>query len=841
MSIESQYIPAEREIRTELDISEELQNLNTDIESHFWEQIPNVDLETVLKSIFSPLHRVFIHTVDNLPNEAKSTWIIIWQSSDFVVIWRAEWYEYQEWVSFEYKDSEWNKVPYDHTNPDLKIEQEWWVKTQRVAFITNIYVTPETPLSSLPIILREVESSFQQTYDEQWNEVVPDSLQKVLWKESIDDLWLSLWNTETLKKTYTEQIERIHRILWSKKYQIESTDSPEKKNLIQWIRKNLSKKAFFLFCMIRLVSWEDIYKKYTPQQLSQKYENYLQSLDTKNTWDDRNIHLDSKEIQVHSWPFQNEAQEFLETFDWETLNTNYLEAFIAWVKQFIWWLKITQKQKDHVISYLLFPQIQNWESYHEYSARAILEIWKIVDIYFLNTEFEWEINISEEALNTILQDQIVDDTMDTFMNLSLKEQIREWDLFQVISENFSPKWIDKILREVYIWTPEDHDIYNWYLDWIWVTYRFENIEETKQQLSDIKEKLEKSDSKEERGKLEQHLQTLQFDIAMLVWLIIYSNEFYRYHWGNASNFENTWEAQFHNRLNMCFWQWGQVHKILKWVFWIETQATWFVTENEKFSHFVTLIWKNQDMRTDWHSAFNPNQNRFVDRGEGSKWGAMFWDTSSTLLASNYIVYSQNKNDALTLATHVWAKNQLWWEMGILNNIWSTMYNLWAKNQWIEVQTNATRLIQSNTRLTMSIQSYRNLIVNLYNEKRYSEIPEQLKSMSNFTEQKFESNLDSISEEDLQEAIDKIIEVLSFWALLFYAPEKFDSENERTEYLSRNKWRVTSKLDLLVSKWYWEQVRKWVEKLLSDTRFLDAFPKWNQEITRNLLIPYLKLY
>ena len=841
MSIESQFIPIEKEVQPELDISEELQNLNTDIESHFSEQIPNVDLETVLKSIFSPLHRVFVHTVDNLPNEAKSTWIILWQSSDFVVIWRAEWYEYQEWVSFEYKDTEGNEVPYNHSNPNIKIEQEWWIKTERVAFITNIYVTSETPISSLPIILQTIESSFQQTYDQQWNEVVPNSLQKVLWKENIDDLWLSLWNTETLKEKYREEIERIHRILWSQKYQITPTDSPEKKNLIQWVRKNLSKKAFFLFCMTRLVSWEDIYKKYTPQQLSQEYENYLQSLETQNTWDDRDIYFDSKEIQVHSWPFQNEAQEFLETFDWETLNTNYLEAFIAWVKQFIWWLKITQEQKDVIVSQLLFPQIQNWESYNEYSTRAILEIWKIVDIYFSNTEFEWEIDISEEALSTVLQDQIVNDTLDTFMNLSMKEQIREWDLFQVISENFSPKWIDRILREVYVWTPQEQDIYNDYLNWIWITNRFENLEDAKQQLNRVKEKLEKSDSKEEKEKLERDLQTLQYDIAMLVWLIIYSNEFYRYHWGNASNFENTWEAQFYNRLNMCFWQWGQVHKILKWFFWIETQATWFVTEDEYYSHFVTLIWKNQNMRTDWHSAFNPDQNRFIDWTGSSEWGIMLWDTPSTLLASNYIVYSQEKNDALILATHIWAKNQLWWDMSSLNTVWATMYNVWAKNQWIETQTNATRLIQSNTRLAMSMQAYRNLIVNLYNEKRYSEIPKHLESMSKFVEQKLEFNLDSISEMDLQEAIDKIVEVLGFWTLLFYNPNEFNSEKERMEYLDSNKARLTSKLDLLVSKWYWEQVRKWVEKLLSDTTYLERFPKWNQDITRNLLIPYLKLY
>ncbi len=559
------------------------------------------------------------------------------------------------------------------------------VNKKRTPLETGIILSNDFSFKDIPNLISELQRKYSEIYKEKW--VVPKDLNLGLLNKDLDKLFVSL---DLLSKTFETKSRTLLNRLKLEYLQYSPKNTTLNPKQIKKIRRNISKRAYFYFCLSLAFSvkksstwWEEsIKEKNNPFTNSSATTEEFKKFIEENP----NSHSQTEErenigIEDNIWAFGLEAVAYIEAN--ETIWINDLELFTDAVENSFREKWIFEQNKDKLIEVLKFPKIEKkddweYETYSEYSRRAILEIGKALD----NTEFinldSSNLNIADKALSEEHRDIIFDELMDYMKSISKREVVREWDLFQVIEDNFKINEMTKITEQV--WLNKEEIVL------------FTNIEDAKAKLKEVRENL-KNSSEEEKEKYQNELNQLEYNIALLLSLIIYNEEFYSYDLNNKKVLFS--EERTKSKSNMCFWQWWLMDNALRWIFWIKTYASW--VDKGKFWHFIPMLtsWK----RTDTFSPFNSsNTNKFqsypqvwwIDR-------KIYWDIESLHNAINYVHLRQSKNfiPKIDINLQNQINKQIPWHLVTYFNIWKLYHFLWNYDKALKYFLRAEALITGN--------------------------------------------------------------------------------------------------------------------------------------------------
>lgn len=491
------------------------------------------------------------------------------------------------------------------------------ISTERKELRITVFISSKFTFRDIPSLLFMLEEIYRIQYGKA--EIVPKYL--VWLQNNLEKLFTSM---EVLSQQFAEKSKGLLSRL-----SLHTTHTPDTKK----IRKSISKRAYFYFCLSRAFLWEDVFSD--SEKTSQEFEQFFWPYTSQESSDSWEV----VEVQKEKGAFMLEATTYIEAND--ELGINNLELFIQAVEDYFKdkqslddpETSVYEKNKDLFLDILAFPKIQKkldgeYETYSEYARRAILEIAAKLDLATKESDTLnlSDLDIAERALSYEHRDIVFDEMMDYMRDISKRENIREWDIVQIVSIYFPHEKLKELLWNIGM--PEDG------------IRMFDSVEQAKQELQLLRLGILKEIDPQKKEQLQKDLEKLERDIAMIVSFIVYSNMFCSY--------ENTLDNVIYDdrstryKTNMCFWQWWMVDNVLRGVFWIETYAIWFDTEG--FSHFVTML-KSWNYRTDGFSSFNLERDTRFDSLSEVGWDYMkvIWDVESVNTSVKYDFLIQNTN------------------------------------------------------------------------------------------------------------------------------------------------------------------------------------------------------
>jgi hypothetical protein len=333
-----------------------------------------------------------------------------------------------------------------------------------------------------------------------------------------------------------------------------------------------------------------------------------------------------------------------------------------------------------------------------------LEIARKFDMWNENLDLS-ELNIAERALSYENKDIVFDELMDYMKSISKREVVREWDLFQIVNKYFKKEEFIKIMDLlVNSWIEFDKS----------KIILFKDIIEAKNKLNHLRKKIVNSRSLKEKVELQSELNELEYNIAYILSIIIYSGVFYSYDQNIELSIFSS--SRTKNKINICFWQWWLVDNALRWIFWINTYAVWI--NKESYSHFITMLtWWS--FRTDDISVFNLDKERKLKSDTEVWWEnrKVWWDVESVHIAANYIILRQNyeieNNIELNLYNQL--NKQIPWVTNTYLNIWERYFKLGDNYKSLSYYLRAESLISENLPNKEKVTIYTSLSTLYYNE------------------------------------------------------------------------------------------------------------------------------
>ena len=782
--------------------------LDSEVSELFPEVMPHSNLVEVLQHLLSPLHRVYI-----VKNSSLDTAFVEWKqfSSNF---------SSDENTRLTYKHKE-NKTIVDSPIWNLRdydVVQQLWSPVKKVWINIVIHIPEKISLQDFIRIIKETEDMlFDKAYNS--DSVIP------LWfsKAMFEEIWKNLWFIESLIAQYESNARNIVKRLSGLHLQIDSRTTQNQKRTTREIRKNLSKKAFFYFCLSRILRWEDVFTLYNPAQLSQKYKDFIWIVECSPLSPHEGIEDTSIKNRV-----SQEAIEYIESGP-DKFTTNELDDFIGVLHaQILQRSDISRIQREVLLQTLEFPLIRTGETNDQYTKKSIKIIATQIDALGMSHIFSSD--IAEQVLSQWRKREVFDDTVDSLMNVSYREQMREWDIYQVVWNNFNPEGITKnLVGQIYNHDIPVQDILPRYQKRKWVKYIFSSVNHAQRVLNDVQYQIAHARSEKEKKEYSDELILIQYSIAMMVGVIVYGEEFYKYSdKKKLKSIPEYWEYEFDTKTHMCMDQWAKMHQVLKGMFGINTSAVWYGMKSENFDHFVTLL--PQNIRTDWMSVFNTHQDTTIWNIETLDEPKVLWDVTSTHLWSSYLVYSQWTSHSIDAVFASAAIQQMGWDYEMYGGLWISLLNIWDTEGGITNLKKSVAMTHDYSDLRLSIHVHKALCKELLFKKWETKLtPYFLHSMSYLKHRLQYTDIGSLYSSKQAQIINDILQLVSLYTLFFM--------NESTN-IPWQKQLVRDMLTLLQEKLYGWIPSEIIQNFINNDNNFSPFTIQNQRITREVLYEFM---